>query len=227
MAGPSYSSAMREKVGQLECLVRPGENDKRNFVMLHGFGADNSDLYPLADILDPEGKWSFYFPNAPHEVPIGPGWTGRGWFPISVRDLESGIDFSRARPPGLSESAAMVSDLIFHLESEQLVLGGFSQGAMVSTEVTLSQPEDISALVLYSPTLLDEKNWSQKAAGLRDKHILLSHGTRDTVLPYAGAQRLYDIFKAKGADIRMVSFPGAHEIPNQVLQQTRELIDTI
>lgn len=218
---------MRETIGSLECLVRPGENEKRNVVLLHGFGADNSDLYPLADMLDPDGEWTFYFPNAPHEVPIGPGWSGRGWFPISIRDLEAGIDFSQLRPPGLAESAAMVSDLIFHLESKQLVLGGFSQGAMISTEVALQQPEDLSALVLYSPTLLDERNWKSKAPGLNDKRVLLSHGMRDTVLPYSGAQKLYEVLKAAGADVQMISFPGAHEIPTEVLQRTKRLLRSL
>jgi phospholipase/carboxylesterase len=218
---------MRETVGQLECLVRPGENDKRSVVLLHGFGADNSDLYPLADVLDPDGEWTFYFPNAPHEVPIGPAWSGRGWFPISVRDLENRTDFSQTRPPGLSESAALISDLMFHLQSERLVLGGFSQGAMVSTEVALSEPSDVSAVILYSPTLLDEKNWTAKAPGLNGKRVLLSHGTRDEVLPFAGAQRLHEILKSAGAEIRMVSFTGAHEIPNVALQQTRQLLSTL
>lgn len=225
--GPFYSGAMRETIGDLNCLVRPGESEGMNVVLLHGYGADNSDLFSLAEMLDPEGNWSFYFPNAPHEVPVGPGWTGRGWFPISLRELEVGIDFTQIRPPGLDESANLVSDLIFHLNSKKLILGGFSQGSMIATDVSLRQPEDIAGLVLYSPTMLDEKHWLTKASGMQSKKILLSHGTSDPVLPFSGAQRLYEMFKNAGAEIQMVSFSGGHEIPTPVLKKTKELLEQI
>ncbi len=218
---------MRKSIGSLNCLVRQGENAKHSVVLLHGFGADHADLFPLADLLDPRGEWNFYFPNAPHEVPVGPMWSGRGWFPISVRDLESGIDFSEVRPPGLDESAAMVSDLLFHLESEKLVLGGFSQGAMVASEVAMTQAQDLDGLILYSPTLLDSKNWSVKAQNLTGKKILMSHGHQDSVLPFAGAQKLCDLFKNAGANCQMIAFSGAHEIPSLVLQKTRAFLETL
>src|SRR5690606_1756979 len=125
------------KVGQLECRGREGENARQLVVLLHGFGADASDLAPLADLLDPDQRWSFYFPEAPLEVPIGPMWTGRGWFPISLRELETGVDFTKIRPPGLDLSRKLVSEMIFHLNPEKLVIGGFSQGAMVATDFAM------------------------------------------------------------------------------------------
>src|SRR5580704_3964260 len=134
---------MRKTIGKMECLHRPGDEENKSVVLLHGFGADASDLYPLADFLDPEAQWNFYFPEAPLEVPIGPMMTGRGWFPISVRELETGIDFTKARPPAMDASRDLVADLLFHVNSKNLILGGFSQGAMISTEVALNNPGDV------------------------------------------------------------------------------------
>ncbi|MBX3020958.1 MAG: alpha/beta fold hydrolase [Bdellovibrionales bacterium] len=218
---------MREKIGQLDCLVRRGENEKRCFVLLHGFGADAADLFPLADYLDPQGEWSFYVPNAPLEVPIGPGWTGRGWFPISLRDLEAGVDFTQVRPPGLDKSSEMVSQLIFDLNAEQLVLGGFSQGAMIATEVAMNSPNDVAGLVLYSAVLLDEPGWTKKASGLAGKKLLQSHGSADTVLPFSAGQRLFNLLKGAGMDGQFIGFSGAHEIPVPVLRKTAEFISNI
>lgn len=218
---------MREQVGSLSCLVRPGDNDRQNVVLLHGFGADASDLFPLADFLDPDHNWTFYFPDAPLEVPIGPQWMGRGWFPISLRDLEVGVDFTKVRPPGLNESSHLVSDMIFHLNSKKLVLGGFSQGAMVATEIGLNQPEDIAGLILLSGALLDEANWTKKSSALKGKRVLQSHGMQDSVIPFAASQKLNEMLKAGGAEIDWIPFGGAHEIPVAVLNKAKKFLTEV
>lgn len=222
-----HIARMREKIGQLECLVRPGENEKNCFVMLHGFGADAADLFPLADLIDPSGEWSFYVPNAPLEVPVGPAWTGRGWFPISLRELETGIDFTQVRPPGIDKSSEMVGELIFELNPDKLVLGGFSQGAMIATEVALNNASDVSGLVLYSGVMLDEKGWTKKAPALAGKKLLQSHGSNDPVLPIAAGQRLFDMLKKAGMDGQFIGFGGGHEIPAPVLRKTAEFVKNI
>lgn len=218
---------MREQVGKLSCLKRPGEEPGHNVVLLHGFGADASDLFPLCDFLDPEENWTFYVPDAPLEVPIGPHMMGRGWFPISLRDLEVGVDFTQIRPPGLDESANVVSDLIFHLNSKKLVLGGFSQGAMIATEITLNQPEDVQGLILLSGALLDEANWKKKSSALAGKKILQSHGQNDSVIPFEASRRLHELLKAGGAEIDWLPFGGAHEIPMPVLKKAKIFLENI
>jgi len=205
---------------KLECLVREGERPGYNVVLLHGYGADRSDLFPLAEVLDPEHQWTFHFPNAPNEVPIGPGWTGRGWFPISLRDLEVGVDFTQIRPPGMDESADAINQLLFDLESEHLVIGGFSQGAMLATEVALSQPEHLKGLVVYSGVMLDQPNWTKRRANLKDVRILQSHGTRDQVLHYKFGEQLYHWFRQGELNVEWLPFPGAHEIPYPVVRKT-------
>ena len=215
---------MRQKIGKLDCLKKTGENEDDVLMLLHGFGADASDLFPLGNMLDPEGAWTLVAPNAPFEVAIGPGWTGRGWFPISLRELETGVDFSQIRPPGLDEAAEMVGEVIFELNPKRLVLGGFSQGAMVSTEVTLRSPADVTGLVLWSGSMLDEPGWTKRAADLKTTKFLQSHGGADPVLPFAMAERLYKLLRAGGAEGQLVSFGGGHEIPMTVLRKTAEFI---
>lgn len=215
---------MRKRIGQLECLVREGESQDKVVILLHGFGADASDLAPLADFLDPEGEWTFVFPEAPLEVPIGPMWTGRAWFPISQRDLEVGVDFTQIRPPGLDPSQKLVHELIFHLNPKTLVLGGFSQGAMVATDVAMHNSNDVHGLILYSGVLLDEGNWTTRAKELTGKPVLQSHGHQDTVLPFAAGQRLAELLKSAGAQSSFLAFGGAHEIPLPVLQKTKDFL---
>jgi phospholipase/carboxylesterase len=205
-------------------MVRQGDDSEKCVVLLHGFGADMGDLFPLADILDPEGGWTFYCPQAPLEVPIGPMWTGRGWFPISLRELEAGVDFTKIRPPGLDSSRQLVSDLIFEINPKTLVLGGFSQGAMVATDLTMQQPDDVHGLIVYSGVLLDSENWQKKSLGLKGKPYLQSHGLNDSVLPYAAAKKLNEVLVKAGAKGSFISFPGAHEIPAQVVAKSVEFL---
>lgn len=213
--------------GKLEFRHRAGDNDRHNVILLHGFGADSSDLYSLADMLDPEGLWNFYFPQAHLEVPIGPGWTGRGWFPISIRDLEAGVDFTKVRPPGMDEAISKVYDLIFDLNSEKLILGGFSQGAMVATEVAMRNPGDVQGLVLLSGCMIDQDNWTKMSSSLAGKPYIQSHGQRDQVIPIAAGQKLNDMLKNAGAEGSFITFGGAHEIPAPVLQKTKQFIESI
>ena len=219
-----YFALMREQVGRLSCLKREGERPGYNVVLLHGFGADASDLFPLADYVDPENNWTFYVPDAPLEVPIGPHMTGRGWFPISLRDLDAGVDFTQVRPPGLDSSAHDISDLIFHLDSKKLILAGFSQGAMIATEIAMTQPGDVHGLVLLSGTMLDEPGWTKKASSLKGLRVLQSHGQRDQVIPFASSQRLNDLLKQGGAQVEWIPFAGAHEIPVPVLKRFAEFL---
>lgn len=215
---------MRERIGQLDCIKREGENEGHAVVLLHGFGADMGDLAPLADVMDPEGNWTFYFPNAPLEVPIGPGWTGRGWFPISLRELEAGVDFTKIRPPGLDMSRKLVSEFIFHINPRKLVLGGFSQGAMVALDLALHEPDAAAALLILSGVLLDEENWTKRASRLKGKPLLQSHGHLDQVIPIQGAQKLYEILKNAGAAVQFMPFSGAHEIPANVIKRSADLL---
>jgi len=214
-------------IGSLECLTREGSNQDLHAVILHGFGADASDLFPLADYLDPEGEWSFTFPNAPLEVPIGGMFTGRGWFPISLRDLGQGVDFTKVLPPGLDSSADLIKDLIFHLNAPTLVLGGFSQGAMIGTEVALQDPQSVHVLVIWSGSLLDEPGWKKHASALKGKRVLQSHGTNDPVIPYRAGQRLNELLKSAGSEIEMISFAGGHEIPMPVLAKSQSFFKSV
>lgn len=217
---------MHKTIAGLDCRIRKGNSSEQAVVMLHGYGADQNDLFSLADILDPDGDWDFYFPNGPFEVPIGPMWTGRAWFPISLRDLEDGIDWTQIRPPGLDEASEKIFGLVFDLNVKKLVLGGFSQGSMVATDVALHNPDAVSGLIAFSAVLLDEPNWS-KLADKFNGPIYQSHGRQDPVLPYEYAERLARVLKKGPACHRFTEFNGAHEIPPQALMGARDLIQRL
>ena len=105
-----------------------------------------------------------------------------------------------------------------------IVLGGFSQGAMLSCDVALRSARPLAGLVLMSGTLLAEDEWRRGMAARAGLKVLMSHGDRDPLLPIAGAERLRDLFTTAGLDVTWRPFHGQHEIPGQVLDELSVLL---
>jgi phospholipase/carboxylesterase len=107
----------------------------------------------------------------------------------------------------------------FGADPRKTVLGGFSQGAMLSCDVMLRTTQPYAGLIQLSGTLLAIQEWApllQKRKGLP---VFQSHGRQDELLPYVGAERLRDTLTHGGISVEWHSFRGGHEIPRAVLQR--------
>lgn len=197
-------------------------------VLLHGFGAPGSDLVPLWRELSPPPGTRFAFPEAPLELELGLE-ESRAWWMIDMLKLEAALsrgelrDLTRDVPDGLAEARALVIDMLDALERElgvegsRVVLGGFSQGAMLALDVALRSERPLAGLVLLSGTLLAEEEWlplMPKRAGLP---VLQSHGRLDPLLPFSIAERLRDELARAGLAVKFLPFNGGHEIPGSAL----------
>lgn len=204
-------------------------------VLLHGFGAPGDDLVALHRVLDVPREARFAFPHAPLSLggPFGMG-DARAWWHIDMVALEAALasgstrDLSRDEPVGLDEARAHVVEVMDALRAElspsRLVLGGFSQGAMLATDVALRTDQNIDALALMSGTLLAEDVWLPRMAKRRGLPALVSHGTHDPILPFALAERLAAELTKAGIAVDFVKFRGQHEIPPVVLERLGALI---
>ena len=221
------------KLGDLEALHRPAENENSPAVLLlHGYGADQSDLAPLADMMDPDSKFHWYFPNGILEIIIAPGFTGRAWFQIDLAEFEAAMkegrlrDLSKNRPEGFDQALASVNSFFQELQDRhgQVFLGGFSQGAMLCTELAFISDPQPAGLAILSGAFLDAQNWrslSKKAKGLK---FIQSHGENDALLPPKGAKDLYMTLREAGMDGQFLDFSGGHEIPLPIIQRVGQFI---
>ena len=221
----------RQRLGPLDCVIAGDERAAPGglvCVMLHGFGAGGDDLVPLADHFRAPPGTRWVFPAAPLELG-GLYGDARAWWLIDLarleRDLMSGRASDRAAevPAGLAEArAAMTAVLddvraVLGVPDERVVLGGFSQGAMLSLDVALHAERALAGLVLMSGTLIAEQEWTSRLAARRGLRVVQSHGQRDALLPFAAAERLRDLMKEAGLDVTWVPFRGQHEIPPPVV----------
>jgi phospholipase/carboxylesterase len=164
---------------------------------------------------------------------------GRAWWHIDLMKLESDLRTGSLRdrrneiPDGLVEARTQVSALLEEVKTryaatdKQLVLGGFSQGAMLSLDVALHRQTAPAALALMSGTLLAEAVWTPLMPRLAGVPVVQSHGRGDPLLPFSIAEIVRDKLVEAGAKVEFVAFGGAHEIPPQVLAAVGKLIASV
>ena len=193
-------------------------------VLLHGFGAPGDDLVSLAEEIDAPVR--FVFPEAPLELG-GLYGEARAWWLLDLARLEDELRRGAPRdrrdeiPDGLPAAREQVMRLLdqvtSRLPTKKLVLGGFSQGAMVALDVALHRDTPPDGLILMSGTLLAASAWEPRMTKLAGVPVLQSHGRGDGLLPFHVAEVLRDKLRAAGAGVDWHEFIGGHEIPRNVL----------
>jgi len=177
-------------------------------VLLHGIGADEHDLLPLAAEVDPR----FHVVSVRAPQPYGPGFA---WFDIQW------LPDGRVQPD-VAQAHAALADLIawigaaptrFGTDPRRTYLLGFSQGAMLSVGVLRAAPArlaGVAALSGRSPDGLFEQTADE--ADVARVPLLVAHGTWDDVLPVANGRRLRELFAPVLRDFAYREFPVAHGI---------------
>ena len=229
---------LEARVVQREPSVRPA----LAVVLCHGFGASGTDLVPLAhELLDRApalgSNVRFIFPAAPLALPAF-GGEARAWWPIdfeaAVAARASGPQGRAAMrvrlPEGLVQSRRQLAACVqavgqtSGLPMSRLVLGGFSQGAMVTTDLALRQDEAPAALVILSGTLIAETEWRARAGRRKGLAVLQSHGRQDPILPFQDAVALHELLQEAGLSVDFLPFDGGHTIPEEALERLGTLL---
>ena len=157
-------------------------------VLLHGYGADAQDLFPLAQAIPTKKKFNYVFPEAPLQIPLGPHWVGRAWWNIDMVRLQNPQaehDISRETPAELPTARKLVSDMLRDLKvpTQKIILGGFSQGGMCAFDQILMSGHEFKGLVLLSSALINKVEYkSQLSIKKSPVPYFLSHGEQDPVL---------------------------------------------
>ncbi len=188
-------------------------------VLLHGFMGTSDDLAPFARSLGVPGR--FVFPEG--LVDLAPsGLRGRAWWPVDVDTRTASVaggprDLSDFVPEGLDAARAHLDTLLDDLEHEgppgPLVLGGFSQGAMLSCDLALRTSRPLAGLVLFSGARIGAGAWRSLYASRRGLRVFVSHGRSDDDLSFAAAESFQRELSDAGWEVTWCPFEGGHEIP--------------
>lgn len=194
-------------------------------VLLHGFGAPGTDLVGLSQALSLPSA-TFVYPAALHPLggPFAPGG-GRAWWPIDFVALDAAkhrrdvLGIERDKPAGLDDARAALAEALAVLQRDhgmdpkRLVLGGFSQGAMLACDFAVRSDLPLCGLVLLSgmPVALEE--WRPLLHRRQGLPVFQSHSPDDAVLPFELAERLAAALSEAGLAVTFVPFRGGHGIP--------------
>lgn len=199
-------------------------------ILLHGFGAPGDDLVPLADWIAAPAGTRFVFPEGPLSLAMGFG-DSRAWWIIDMARLEADRAAGRVRdlsnevPRGLPQAREALKIFLTQLphsvpiEYEKTVIGGFSQGAMLTCDFVMRAVHPLAGLVQLSSSLLAKQDWRPSVADRAGLPVFQSHGTHDPILPYVMAERLRDELKQAGLEVEWHPFRGGHEIPGPILSR--------
>jgi phospholipase/carboxylesterase len=200
---------------------------ERLLVLVHGFGADEFDLAPLAPHLDPNGRFFTICPRGPHGVMgFGAGWYERdddgnidpGDFLASVAAIDSTIDDVCAEK-GFDRSAA--------------VIVGFSQGGAMTLASTLrstgaTRPAAMACLsgmlqrVDGLDYLFDEPGFDAAAARGDLPAIAVQHGTFDPLVPIDRGRTIHATFDEHDIEHVYREYPMQHEIVAESIFDLRD-----
>ena len=198
-------------------------------VLLHGFGAPGDDLASLAPALAGGRTSRFVFPAAPLTPPDMAGWGGRAWWPLRMSEMLQQLSTGRfeqlfdAAPPGVDDARSALARCLDAVPVHgPLVLGGFSQGAMLAADAAMSGGWEAAGLVLLSGAPIDSAKWG-KASG----PAFVSHGRLDEVLPFACGEALRDRLTAAGRSVQFEPFDAGHTIPAAVVASLKAWLAAI
>lgn len=221
MGGPTpwaeYGGRMDSSRLALRHVVRaprvPGVEPYPALLLLHGRGADEADLLPLAEQLDPRR----FVVSARAPLPLGPGFA---WYDLA--DL--GKPEPRSFAAGLAALQQFVEQLpaAYPIDPARIETLGFSQGAVMAGSLLLTRPAAIARTAMLSGYLPLDQNLAVDEVGLAGRQVFVGHGVADPLIPIAWGRAVRDYFTRVGADLTYRDYPIGHFIGEEELRDVAE-----
>lgn len=191
----------------LHARVRPADGDPEGaLVLFHGRGADELDLLPLLDLLDPDRRLLGVAPRAPLALPPG----GAHWYAVYVVGAPDPATFG----PTFERASAWLDRLSEEtgIPPERTVLGGFSQGAVMSYALGLAKGRPRPAAIVAFSGFVPAVDGFVLDLGPPLPPIAIGHGTYDPIIDVEFGRAARRILEEAGADVLYHESPLPHAI---------------
>src|SRR5436190_231932 len=190
------------------------QNSKRLLIMLHGLG-DSIAGYTWMPIALNLPWLNYLLVNAPD-----PYYGGYSWY-----------DFTGDMNPGVLRSRKLLFEVLdaqnkIGFPSEQTILGGFSQGCLMSLDAGLRYPHRLAGIVGISGYVCEPQTLLQEMSPVAlQEPVLMTHGILDPLIPIVEVRKQVQQLKAEGLRIEWHEFVKAHTIAGELeLKVIREFI---
>ena len=190
---------------------RPAKGEAQGaLVLFHGRGADEDDLYPLLDVLDPPRRFHGYTPRGPLSLPPG----GAHWYVVPRVGYPDPETFTAA----YKEAGEWLDALPY----DRIVLGGFSQGCVMALALGLGadrpRPAAIAGFSGFIPVV---DGWELDTVRPFPP-IALGHGALDPIIPIEFGRSACDRLLAAGAKPLYREYPQRHTLDPRFLLEVRD-----
>ena len=193
---------------EITAVTRPAAADPAGaLVLIHGRGSDQHDLVPLLDAFDPDRRLVGITPRGPLTLPPG----GRHWYAFRALGYPDPDTFH----PTYAAAGAWLDGLEAEtgVPIERTVVGGFSQGAVMSWALSLGagrpRPAGIIALSGFMPTV---EGFQLDLSGLDGYPVAIGHGSLDSVIGVEWGRQARDRMIDAGADVIYHEAPLPHTV---------------
>ena len=178
----------------------PAAGPEGALVLFHGRATSEDDLFPLLDELDPERRLLGVTPRGPLSLPPG----GNHWYAFQ--------EVGYPDPATFLETYAAASEWLDGFDFEHVVLGGFSQGAVMTYALGLGEgrprPAALVALSGFMPTV--------PGFGLNLEPplppVAIGHGTHDPVISVEFSRQARELLEAAGGEVLYREYPLPHAV---------------
>ena len=185
-------------------LIPSLEKSNRLLIMLHGLGDSIEGYRWLPPALNL--RWlNYLLVNAPDEY-----YGGYSWY-----------DFIGDIAPGVGRSKKLLFDLLNAQKAEgfppeQIILGGFSQGCLMSLEVGLRYPHRLAGIIGISGYVCNPEALVKELSPVAlQQRLLITHGELDPLIPFAMVREQVNMLKAAGLNVEWHEFVKAHTIAGE------------
>ena len=185
---------------------------KNAVILCHGYGGDGKDISILASYWKAHMPDTlFVCPDAPEKCAASP--TGFQWFDLMDQTREQILSKSLVAEMKLNKLIDEVKKKN-DLSSNEIVIGGFSQGCMLSLQTGIKRKDKINSIVGYSGRIIDTKHLEKNI--ISRPNIILMHGDDDQIVPIDSLLEAKDFFSKNNYEIETKIFKNCeHRIPTE------------
>lgn len=206
---------MAEKKLSLVHLTRPPKTATKNpplLLMLHGYGSDENDLFSFASELPPE--LFIISVRAPQKMqPYGNAWYEIYWNTTGGKfnDTEQAADSRDLIAKFIDEAVKE-----YEVNPENVILLGFSQGAILSYATALTYPKKVKNIIALSG-YIDREILPEELDPSAYEHLdfYCSHGSMDQMIPVELARKTKPFLDKLGIRNVYSEFTTGHNVAPQ------------
>jgi len=208
--------------------INPSKEALRTIIWLHGLGADGNDFVPIVSqlgIQDPM-QIRFIFPHAPIQpVTINGGMKMRAWFDIYAANINAKIDTAGINRSKVALEALIEKELERGIDSKNIILAGFSQGAVIALTVGLQYEKTLGGILALSGFLPNASEVLDHVTNANKKcPIFLAHGMADPIVPYPLGLETCEVLMQAGLQVAWHSYYMPHSVCDEEVRDIGEWV---